>query len=141
MVSKKHPLAKRNELSLAELSGIPIVIKQGNTTDSLGQQVLKEVKKQGGIQKVVMYWESPDAAKAIVKAGMGLGIFYRDVVELDIRQGDLKVIKIPGLNLKAATYAVYRKNSALSANTRDFLTLLRQEHRTTWQAKIPLPAA
>lgn len=87
------------------------------------------------------YWESPDAAKATIKAGMGLGIIYRDVVELDIRQGDLKVIKIPGLNLKAATYAVYRKNSALSVNARDFLTLLRQEHRTTWQAKIPLPAA
>ncbi len=140
VVSNKHPLAKRNELSLAELSGIPVVIKQGNTTDSLGQQVLKELKKQGGIQKVVTYWESPDAAKATVKAGMGLGIFYRDVVELDIRQGDLKVIKIPGLNLKAATFAVYRKNSALSANARDFLTLLHPQPRKTWQAKIPVPA-
>jgi len=134
-------LAKRNELSLAELSRIPIVIKQGNTTESLGQQVLKELKKQGGIQKVVTYWESPDAAKATVKAGMGLGIFYRDVVELDIRQGDLKVIKIPGLNLKAATFAVYRKNSALSANARDFLTLLSPKLRKTWQVKVPVPAA
>ena len=57
---------------------------------------------------------------------MGVGIIYRDIVESEVKRGELKIIKVPELKLTVDTFTIYHKESKLSPNARDFLTLLRE---------------
>ena len=76
-----------------------------------------------------MRCESPDAVKMAVKKKMGVGILFKNVVEADVRRGDFKIIKIPGLNLIGESYIIYPKDRPLSPNAQEFLALLRQSRR------------
>ncbi len=76
-----------------------------------------------------MRCESPDAVKMAVKKKMGVGILFKSVVEADVRRGDFKIIKMPGLNLIGKSYIIYHKDRPLSPNAQEFLALLRQSRR------------
>jgi DNA-binding transcriptional LysR family regulator len=78
-----------------------------------------------------MSWgpETPEAVKAAVKRGIGLGILYRDLVETDIRTGDLTIIRVPGLKMDIDSYIIYHREKVLSAHAKDFLALLRERTR------------
>jgi hypothetical protein len=57
--------------------------------------------------------------KEAVRNKMGLGVLYRSVVELDLRQGDFNLIRCPEVKI------IYRVCSALSQYALAFLDLLR----------------
>jgi DNA-binding transcriptional LysR family regulator len=80
-----------------------------------------------------MYCESPEAAKASVKKGVGLGILYHEIVEPEVKRGELKIVKIPELKMmmKAETFVLHHKERRLSPYAHDFLTLLHE-----WPQKI-----
>ncbi len=123
--SIKHPLAKRRELTLAELAQAPLIIMRGKAAEEKAGEILRQLERQGFKPNIAMQCESPEALKATVKTGMGLGILYRDIVEPYVKTGELKIIKVPELKMKVDTFIIYRKEDSLSPDTQDFLTLLR----------------
>ncbi len=57
-----------------------------------------------GIELTVgLYSESPEAAKAAIKSGVGMGLLFRDYIEPETLRGDLKIIKFPELEMKVTT--------------------------------------
>jgi DNA-binding transcriptional LysR family regulator len=74
---------------------------------------------------IVMYCESSDALKAVVKTKMGLGIIYRDLVQHEIARKELKTIQVPGLSMRSESYVIYHRDRPLSEDGKAFLTLLR----------------
>jgi DNA-binding transcriptional LysR family regulator len=128
VVSANHPLAQRSKLNKEALSEIPIVFKQGTTVPSIMEQFCNDLRSQGVTTTIALSVETPDAMKAAVKAGMGLGVFFREHVEQDIKRGSLKIINIPEMkfNWKFSTYIIYHKERSLSLYATNFLTLLRQ---------------
>ncbi len=127
VVSANHPLAQRGELTLTELAEVPIVIKQAKTRPSIMDQFCNELGRHGLTMSTALRVETPDAMKAAVKAGIGLGVFFREHVEHDIKQGGLKVIKIPGLKFdwNFRSYIIFHKKHSLSPHAKEFLNLLR----------------
>jgi DNA-binding transcriptional LysR family regulator len=91
----------------------------------MAEGILKQVERRGLKLNIIMYCDSPEAVKAAVKARIGLGISYRDIVEPDVRKGDLKVIKVPELKTQINSFIVYHKERPLSPIAQEFLTLLR----------------
>ena len=128
-VSVKHPLAKRRELNLAELARAPLIVRKGKADVGSTWEILKQLEERGLKLNIIMDCELPEGVKAAVKTGMGLGILYRDIVEPDIRAGDLKIINVPELKMRVDSFITYHKNKSLSPNAQDFLSLLRKWRR------------
>ena len=120
VVSAKHPLAIKKRLNRAELGQAPFVM----TTRG---RIAQEIERMGLELNVVIWCESIELKKAAVQAGLGVGLFYRGSAESGLREGYFKVIEIPRLKeIDITYYIIYRKDTPLSANGRDFLTFSRK---------------
>lgn len=117
-VAPGHPLAGKS-LSLGELSRYPLVVRKGSAG-------VKEIQRRGYPLNLVFQCDVPDAVKAAVKQGVGIGILFRSRVELDISTGALAQINVPDIEeIVARSYIVYSAQRALSPSAQDFLGLLR----------------
>jgi LysR family transcriptional regulator, transcriptional activator of the cysJI operon len=120
VVSSKHPLARKSELSNRELSTTPTLVRMGGI-------ILKELQQAGLKLNVSMECESSEPLKTAVESGLGLGFFYRSTVEGSLQSGRLKSIRISGLKeITIKSVIVYLKNKKLSLPAREFITLLYQ---------------
>ena len=128
-VAVSHPLARKQKLTLRDFERTPFVIRTATGLPGTTEKLLKEFKKRGFSFSISMRCESPDAVKMAVKKKMGVGILFKNVVEADVRRGDFKIIKMPGLNLIGESYIIYPKDRPLSPNAQEFLALLRQSRR------------
>lgn len=123
VVSAKHPLAKKFELSLAEVAQAPLIIKKGR--QGRPSEFLRQIESQGFRLNILMECESGQAIKIAVMRGMGIGILYRDQVESEFEAGSLKTLRIAGLKrINGKSFIVYRKGRPLSHNALDYLALL-----------------
>lgn len=138
--SAKHPLVKKEELTLMDLTQIPLVIKKGKPYESRTRRFLNRLEKKGLHPNVVMECESVEAVKAAVRTGVGIGILSGDLVEPDIHRGDLKPVTIRELKMEISSFIIYEKERPLSAHAQEFLTLVRQ-WRLQGRSKRSLRAA
>jgi DNA-binding transcriptional LysR family regulator len=123
IVSAKHPLAKKFELSLAEVAQAPWIIKKGR--QGRPSEFLRQIESQGFRLNILMECESGQAIKIAVMKGMGIGILYRDQVESELEAGSLKTLRIAGLKrINGKSFIIYRKGRPLSHNALDYLALL-----------------
>lgn len=113
-----HPLCGAT-INLAELCTYPIVARK----DSTG---ILAIKKQGYDVNLILQCDAPDAVKASVKKGIGVGILFRARVGLEISTGELCQINVPKLrSIRARSFIIYRKNAVLSSHALHFLDMLR----------------
>lgn len=120
VVSARHPLAKKGKLNEAELAQAPFVIMKGG-------RIAEEIEKMGLKLNVVMWCDSIEPVKDYVRAGLGIGLFFRGSAEAGLREGYFKAIKTPRLkDIRVTYFVIYRKGIPLSTNAQNLLTLLRQ---------------
>jgi DNA-binding transcriptional LysR family regulator len=124
--SVEHPLAKRKNLSVAELANAPLIVFKKGRLRAF-EKVLKQIESHGLHWNVAMYCESADALKAAVKARMGLGLIYRDLVQPELNRKEFKIVQVQGLTMRSESYIIYHKDKPLSVNAKVFLALLRQQ--------------
>ncbi len=123
-----HPLARKKQLSLADLRQAALV-----TTGmaSAVDKMLNHLVHEGLGAKIAIQCGSPASVKIVVKNKIGLGILFQDMLIQEIRNKLFKVLEIPGLALTVQSYIVYYKDRPLSPSAQDFLGLLRQRvHRS-----------
>lgn len=141
---QEHPLAKRKNVSLDDLGSVSLVLLKKGPLRAF-HRILNQIEEKGLHLNVTMYCESSDARKASVKAGMGLGLTYRDVVQAEIERKEFKVIRFPGLVMRAESHIIYHKERPLSAYAQSFLALLRRQIGAerpingSSPIKVPLP--
>lgn len=133
-VSAKHPLAKKQPLTAAELCQFPFVILKSRKSEqdvrsSKIEQCLKEIERQGFKPDIFMMCDSSQAVKAAVRSGVGVGLLYKDTLEPELREDKLKVIKFAKLKAYGDSFVVYHKEKPLSLPARDFLALLRESRK------------
>jgi DNA-binding transcriptional LysR family regulator len=128
-VVKSHRLAKTGRLSPQALSRAPLIILGGKKSKGAAEAMVKEIEAQGVHPNIAMRCESPETVKTAVKKGMGVGILYEGVVEVGVRWGQFKAIRLP-VRWEAENFIIYHRERSLSANGRNFLTLLRR-----WRAR------
>jgi DNA-binding transcriptional LysR family regulator len=120
-----HPLSRKKELSLAEFNQAPLVATGGKGSSS--ERILKLFARRGLRAQVAIRCGTPEAVKAIVRKGIGVGILFADMVAPEIRDKIFKALKFPGLKLIGHSYIVYYKNRPPSSHTLEFLALLREK--------------
>jgi DNA-binding transcriptional LysR family regulator len=123
VVSAKHPLTKKIDLSLAEVVQTPLIVKKGRR--GRPSEFLRQIESQGFRLNILMECESGQAIKIAVLKGMGIGVLYRDQVESELEAGSLQALRIAGLKeISGKSFIVYRKGRPLSHNALDYLALL-----------------
>jgi DNA-binding transcriptional LysR family regulator len=130
VVSCKHPLAKKGEISPQELSAISSLVWKAGV-------IAKEVRNTGLKLNIGMECDSSEALKAAVASGLGLGFFFRNTVESSLRSKKFKRIRILGTKqLTIKSFIVYPGNRKLSPQALELIALLHQrapklKHRET----------
>jgi DNA-binding transcriptional LysR family regulator len=124
--SPEHALAKQKNLTLPELADAPLVVFKKGRLRAF-EAVLRQIEKRGLTWNAVMYCESSDALKAAVRAKMGLGLIYRDLVQPEINRREFRMIAVPELKMHSESYIIYHKEKPLSENAKVFHSLLRQQ--------------
>jgi DNA-binding transcriptional LysR family regulator len=120
VVSAKHPLAKKETLTDAELLQVPFVMMTGG-------RIAQEISNLGLRLNVVLWCESIELEKESVRAGLGLGLFYRGSAEAGIKEGYFKLVGIRQLkDIKIPCFVIYKKGERLSSQGQSLLALLRQ---------------
>ncbi|MGI0016362.1 MAG: LysR family transcriptional regulator, partial [Nitrososphaera sp.] len=127
--SPSHPLSNTGKLKLEEFVRAPLVIMR--RVGYRPTRMEEHLKVTRSLENIVMFCDSPKAAKTAVMNGLGLGILYRDYVEADIRRGILKVIQVETLERFIDSFIVYRNEKPLANGVKEFVTFLHQRSQST----------
>jgi DNA-binding transcriptional LysR family regulator len=118
VVSASHPLAKKRKLRPDDVANAQFVFR-------LGGKIATFLKQKGINVKVAMQCESAEGVKAAIESGVGIGLVYREHIELSLKSGQVKLIKIPWLGkIDLEWFIIYRKDERLSPPIQDFIRFL-----------------
>ncbi|OKP82593.1 LysR family transcriptional regulator [Paenibacillus sp. P32E] len=126
IVPREHPLAEKDEVTLAEALQHPFVLReQGSGTRRVMEEQLLAKGLDPGAMRVVMELGSTGAVKSAVEAGLGLTIISTSSVKHEVALGLLKIVNITDASFKRQFYAIHLKSTLLPISAVTFLTFLR----------------
>jgi DNA-binding transcriptional LysR family regulator len=124
-VSIRHRLAKKSQLTLEELARAKLIVREEERVRGSTEPILRKLRRQGFKPNVSMRCQSPMAVQSIVEAGAGVGLLARANVAPALKEGKIKILRVPELGIRLSRFIIYRKDRPLSSEAQDFLTLLR----------------
>ncbi|CQR55318.1 LysR family transcriptional regulator [Paenibacillus sonchi] len=126
IVPREHPLAGKDEVTLAEALEHPFVLReQGSGTRRVMEEQLLAKGLDPGAMRVVMELGSTGAVKSAVEAGLGITIISTSSVKHEVALGLLKIVNIADASFKRQFYAIHLKSTLLPISAVTFLTFLR----------------
>lgn len=128
VLSKKHPLAKRESLQLSDLKSLSFIVP---SIDSSCYTAVNEIcKKHGFAINVVMFCEMTSGLKQFVADGIGASFFVERALKgifMDDGTSDKFVfLKIESPEVYRNTSIFYQSDKPLSANARIFFEFLKK---------------
>ena len=129
-VSRDHDWAKRRSITLAELEGQPMVLREeGSSTRQIFEEALR---KAAVTPRVIMEIGSREALHEAVAAGLGIGV----VTESELGQDDrLVTLKLSDVTLEASEFVVCLKERATVRTVQAFFDLADADRADRQTAK------
>jgi len=122
-VSPTYSLLRRSA-TLAELAKCPLVLRLRST-------ILSTLLKRGFSPKIAVECENPEAVRAAVYSGMGVGILREEAVQHDFVTGVAKKLWVPELEkLEVYSYIVFDRRKTLAPLAQEFLDFLRESRES-----------
>jgi DNA-binding transcriptional LysR family regulator len=115
----------QRRITRAGLGEVPLVVFKRGQVGGMAQ-ILNQIREKVSGLNIVMHCELAEAVKNAVKARIGVGLLYKDLLRSEIERGEVKVIRIPGLKMCVESFIIYHKEKPLSADARNFLALLQR---------------
>ncbi len=128
-ISRRHPLAKRHQVTLAEVLAYPLVIRGTMGGPTWTQDIFGELSRRGFKYKVALQCNGPLQVKESVANNIGVGFSYLDYLKGDVASGRMVVLKCADFQFNGLSYIGFSKNRELSPAAQEFLRLLRQAKR------------
>jgi DNA-binding transcriptional LysR family regulator len=124
-----HPLARREKVGLDRLGEEPFVIREpGSGTRQTVERALGDSAAGRELAlDVVAELGSTAAVKQAVIRGLGLSILSRRALEIEIRAGLIRALRIPELSLERHVYLVLDERRTRSPLCARFVEFLRSE--------------
>ncbi len=125
VVGEGHPWWERETVSMADLRGMPLVIRdRGSLTRAWEERTLR----QHGIEPVVgAEFDSPAAIKQAIIAGMGLAFLPYFAVEGEVARGQLRILPLGEGPLRRTLWLLWVPSSLTYPAVNAFLTSLATE--------------
>jgi DNA-binding transcriptional LysR family regulator len=130
----KHPLARRNRVSLEELCEQPLILRElGSGSRRCLEQALTQAGKSPRDLHVVLELGSNEGIKEAVQRGIGLAVLSTYAVPPKRRAGGLHALRVAGLPLEREFFIVRDRRRVLPIPAQLFLDFLAPHtpaHRT-----------
>jgi DNA-binding transcriptional LysR family regulator len=127
VVPAGHPWQGRAEISLDELAGAPLLIRErGSGTRAALEKALERAGIDLGALRIVGEIGSSQAIKQAVKAGMGITIISRLAVEEDCRQGLIAFLRVRDLAVTRAFHLLTHEERSRSPVAEAFRLFLEE---------------
>lgn len=129
IASPDHPLASRGELSVKDLSGVPVAtLGSANATRRVLEQALSS---QGVELDFMLKVNSIEMGKEFAQTGMGVTILPAIAVRLEVARGTLVAIPLSDWTLRLVRCGICTQSGhTLSKTAGSFLELLKQRALT-----------
>jgi DNA-binding transcriptional LysR family regulator len=125
VVPPRHRWAREGLRDVAELTGETFILReQGSSTRENAEALLRRV---GVVPRIAMEWESTEAIKKAVEAGLGITILSSHAVALELAHGLLAVVQHPALACRRQFYIVSHQDRRLSPAAQAFAALLVED--------------
>jgi DNA-binding transcriptional LysR family regulator len=125
VVSPGHRWAQSGPGEIAELEKESFILReQGSSTRENAEALLR---RAGIVPRIAMEWESTEAIKKAVEAGLGVTVLSAHAVALEVAHGLLAVVRHPALECRRQFYVVTQRDRRLSPAAREFAALLEEE--------------
>jgi DNA-binding transcriptional LysR family regulator len=126
IVPAGHPWSRRRRVSLRQLTGQPLVLREGGSgSRSCLERALDRVGKSLHDLSVALELGSNEAIKEAVRRGLGLAILSTHAVHAEVQAGLFHTVQVTGLPLTRHLFAVWDRRRALSIPAQQFLDVLR----------------
>jgi DNA-binding transcriptional LysR family regulator len=123
VVSGSHRLAKKQKIGPADVANARFVYRMGGQIETF-------LKQKGINLNVAMQCESAEGVMAAVESGVGIGLLYREHIELGLKRRQVKVIKIPWLGkIDLEWFVIYRRDEQLSPPIQEFIRFLHDDQK------------
>lgn len=121
IVSHDHPFAMRDFITLKELNGQPLILREQGSSP---RRILDEIFREKGISPtIIMELASTLAIKKAVEAGLGIGILSRQAAEKEMRDGVLKGLRFSDVEIRYQFFLIHHKDKYLSSLLQTFLDM------------------
>jgi DNA-binding transcriptional LysR family regulator len=125
VVSPTHPWAKRKSFKLKELTGQSLVMREkGSGTRELIEAALN---KSDAKPIIAMEIGSNEAIKRAVEGNIGLAFYPPSVIDAEVKQGEMKALKISDVRLELSFNVVYHQEKRSSPVIRAFMEVLNEQ--------------
>ncbi|MDQ0090766.1 DNA-binding transcriptional LysR family regulator [Paenibacillus anaericanus] len=119
VVSPQHPLADKRTPSLDSLRDVPLIML---SPDTVGRRFVDEVFKKHQMEpNIVMELSSSEEVKRMVEINLGAAIISRQSILRELRQGSLKVVPIPELEVTHPVGVIYKSSRYINSAMQQFL--------------------
>lgn len=108
---------------------IPLILRHPRNASDATAQITRTFESRGLKARVVMRCGSPQAIKEAVRTKAGVGVLFKSTVDAELKRGDFKIVRIPGLTVEGQSFIIYRSDTPLSPLAAKFLDLLRRHKR------------
>lgn len=128
VVPSGHKWARRSRVKIEELIEEPFIIREtGSGTLKSIEQSLK--KKHLTIEdlNIVAVMGSTEAVRQAIKSKAGISILSALAISDERKSGQLRILKIEGLNLKRQFYLTTHKHRSLSPPCQAFIEFLKKD--------------
>lgn len=118
-VSPHHPLATTPVPTLEALKDVPLIML---SPDTVGRMFIDDLFKRHGIEPhIVMELSSSEEVKRMIEINLGAAIISKQSILRELRQGSLKTIPIPELEVTHPVGVIYKSSRYINSAMQQFL--------------------
>lgn len=123
-----HPLTKKRTVPLELIAKEPLIIQEKGALirNMVEQRFAEEGLSFVPTLEVDSQFGARDAIRRVVASGLGIGFISQCHVIGDVEAGQIKVLKVPELNLKRTMYIAVHKKQQSSSLVQVFIEFLKQ---------------
>ena len=107
-----HPLVKREHLSIEELAGEMMIVRESGSGTRLAMETF--FRERGLEPRIDMEMGSNEAIKQAVVAGLGIGFISQHILGLELSTGRLAILNVEGTPVMRRWFLVRQKGKNLS---------------------------
>jgi len=124
LVPPDHPLAKRKELTMAEMGRQPVIAH--NDPSPARDRVLQLYEQRHTPLNILISLPSLDGIKRAVETGLGVALLPRRCALAEIARGQLAEVQVPELRSPRQLRFVFRRGGEFSRAAQAFLDVVRK---------------
>jgi LysR family transcriptional regulator, low CO2-responsive transcriptional regulator len=130
VASPRNPITRARSISATKFLVQGLIVRRADGAKS--SYVERELLRQGINVRPQLVFDSSEAVKRAVAAGLGVAIVGRSTIDLEIKARELKVINVAGFSSMRPMFVARRTGAASSESkpARAFACMLRAEWRT-----------